>query len=64
MNRRTHVLIQIALLGAQALNLLAPQFHSPIAVGIIGFIQASVGIIAHSYNTDGTPQTTAFKETA
>jgi hypothetical protein len=63
MPRWINILLQVvALLSTYANNLTAvvpPQYQARVNLGIVLFA-AIVGIIAHSYNTDGTPQSRAY----
>ena len=63
MPRWVQVLLHVAaLLTAMANNFTAifpPKYQGAVNLGIVLF-SATVGYIAHSYNTDGTPQETPF----
>jgi hypothetical protein len=59
-----NALMQILLLGCQLANQYC-DFVQPankvLILLILGFIQGAIGIVAHSYNTDGTTQLTAYR---
>jgi len=63
MKRSWNTIFQIIAVSSQALNLYAPIMPSKWqlwASAVISITQGTVGVIAHSYNQDGTPQTTPF----
>ena len=63
MPRYINILLQVSsLLTASANNFtgIVPQkYQASVNLGLLLF-SGIVGIIAHSYNTDGTPQSTAY----
>ena len=59
MKRFFNVAFQVLATGGQLLNFYTPILPAKCAgwaAGILGAAQGTVSIIAHSYNTDGTPQ--------
>ena len=59
MTVKTNILIQIVMTLGQIVNQFAPMVPDKYAV-VLAVVQAVVGVLAHYYNTDGTPQTKAF----
>jgi hypothetical protein len=61
--RWLNVLLQVSAMVAQVWQILSPQVTweeaGKIGAAITAF-QAIVAAVAHSFNTDGTPQTVAF----
>jgi hypothetical protein len=58
-----NVLAQVVVVGINGLNAFAPFIPPQKLAGIsvrFSAIQAAVAVVAHHYNTDGTPQAMPF----
>jgi len=66
MSRTWNLLMQVVLFGCQLMNqsfdvLPIQEQHRTIVLLALAFIQGAIGIVAHSYNVDGTSQFTAYQ---
>lgn len=65
MKLSANVIIQILGITLQILTYsttVVPPKAQPILGGAIAIVQAITGVVAHFYNTDGTPQSVAYVE--
>ena len=65
MTRNLHLIVQLSALFVQMVLPTIPgipHWGHELAHALISFGQAAAGIMAHSYNVDGTPQAVAFEK--